>query len=115
MKLKVLVGHAAMAMVISLWAGGHGARINGPVLRRLQRRSARLEHLTPGWTVSSGTIDVVGPGDGFGLTCASGRCVDTDGSTGDAGIISNSFHSRAGQLYARFRLVWQSAGRLRHE
>lgn len=43
------------------------------------------------WTVTEGTVDVVSTG-GWGITCAggSGKCVDLDGSTGNAGTFSSN-------------------------
>lgn len=43
------------------------------------------------WTVSDGTVDVVSNG-GWGISCAggSGKCVDLDGSTGNAGVFSSN-------------------------
>lgn len=40
------------------------------------------------WTVSEGTVDVVASGD-YSIGCAGGdgKCVDLDGSTGNAGIL----------------------------
>jgi hypothetical protein len=55
-----------------------------------------------GLTVTSGTVDLVKSGD-FGITCAggSGACVDLDGSTNDAGLVSsNSFAFNAGERVA---------------
>lgn len=44
-----------------------------------------------GLTVTDGTVDLVKSGD-FGITCAggSGACVDLDGSTSDAGLVSSN-------------------------
>jgi hypothetical protein len=44
------------------------------------------------WTVSGGTVDVVANTNGWGITCAggNGKCVDLDGSTGNAGILTSS-------------------------
>lgn len=46
------------------------------------------------WTVSDGTVDVVSNG-GWGISCVggSGKCVDLDGSTGNAGILTSSLLS----------------------
>lgn len=45
------------------------------------------------WTISDGTIDVVGPSF-FGIACnGSTRCVDLDGSTGNAGRIETELLS----------------------
>jgi hypothetical protein len=53
-----------------------------------------------GWTVTDGTVDVVVTGT-FGLT-GSGRFVDLDGSTSDAGVLSRSFALTAGTTYTAF-------------
>lgn len=54
------------------------------------------------FTVESGSVDVVGSGDIFGLPCAGGssRCVDLDGSTNAGGTIisTNSFAYAANSL-----------------
>src|SRR5215469_8200682 len=46
------------------------------------------------WTVSNGTVDLVAIPNGFGIsTCpgaASGKCVDLDGSTSDAGVMTST-------------------------
>jgi len=53
------------------------------------------------WTVSDGTVDVVANSNGWGITCAggSGKCVDLDGSTGNAGTLSSSWLSLAAGTY----------------
>lgn len=52
------------------------------------------------WTVSNGTVDVVSNG-GWGISCAggSGKCVDLDGSTGNAGVFTSSLLSLAAGTY----------------
>ena len=52
------------------------------------------------WSVSNGTVDVVSNG-GWGITCAggSGKCVDLDGSTGNAGVFTSSLLSLAAGTY----------------
>lgn len=44
------------------------------------------------WTASEGTVDVVANSNGWGINCVggSGKCIDLDGSTGDAGKLSSS-------------------------
>ncbi len=44
------------------------------------------------WTVADGTVDVVANTNGWGITCAggSGKCIDLDGSTSNAGIFSSN-------------------------
>jgi hypothetical protein len=58
-----------------------------------------LNQVPTGWTVTDGTVDVVGPGL-FGELCGgTGRCVDLDGSTGNSGTLSFSVVLNAGWLY----------------
>lgn len=54
-----------------------------------------------GWTVTNGTVDVVGGAAGFGSLCSSGGsvCIDLDGSTRDAGELNRSFAGIAGTTY----------------
>lgn len=53
------------------------------------------------WTVSDGTVDVVANG-GWGIGCAgaSGKCVDLDGSTGNAGMLTSSLLSLGAGTYS---------------
>jgi len=51
-------------------------------------------NVTPtGWTVADGTVDVIN------FLCQSGQCVDLDGSTSDAGVLSRDFNLLGGVLY----------------
>ncbi len=50
------------------------------------------------WSVSAGTVDVIGPGF-FDLIPGSGNYIDLDGSTGQAGVLSKSFTGLANGLY----------------
>ena len=59
-----------------------------------------------GWTVTDGTVDIIGPG--FYSYCAvgQGKCIDLDGSTWNAGVLSKSFDLTAGVQYtASFELA----------
>jgi hypothetical protein len=53
------------------------------------------------WSVSGGSVDVVANTNGWGITCAggSGKCVDLDGSSGNAGILTSSLLSLAAGTY----------------
>jgi hypothetical protein len=65
--------------------------------------SSSLNYTTFGnWTVSEGTVDVVANSNGWGITCAggSGKCVDLDGSTGNAGILTSSLLSLGAGTYS---------------
>lgn len=58
-----------------------------------------LNQTPTGWSVSGGTVDVVG-GSTFGALCnGSGNCVDLDGSTGAAGVLSQSLNLVGGTSY----------------
>lgn len=64
------------------------------------------------WTVSNGTVDVVSNG-GWGITCAggSGKCVDLDGSTGNAGVLtSNALLLGAGSYTLTFDISGNQRG-----
>jgi len=52
------------------------------------------------WSVSNGTVDVVSNGD-YGISCAggSGKCVDLDGSTNNAGVLTSNLLSLAAGSY----------------
>lgn len=72
--------------------------------------SLALNTTPAGWTVSNGTVDVVGPGF-FGTVCGNGtRCVDMDGSTSNAGDMSRTFMATAGYSYL---LSWDMNGNSR--
>lgn len=65
-----------------------------------------------GWTVTAGTVDVVGPG-WWGQLCAAGggSCVDLDGSTSTGGTLVKSFNLTAGTTYkAYFDLAGNQRG-----
>jgi len=53
------------------------------------------------WSVSSGTVDVVSNG-GWGINCVgnTGKCVDLDGSTSNAGVFTSDSISLAAGLYS---------------
>jgi len=52
-----------------------------------------------GWTVTDGTVDTVGPGYFATLCRGTGTCIDLDGSTGNAGVLSMSFSLLDGVEY----------------
>lgn len=62
--------------------------------------SAYGSNVTPsGWTVANGSVETLGPGFYDGLCNGSGRCVDLDGSTNNAGELSRSFSLSGGVTY----------------
>ena len=63
-----------------------------------------------GWTVSDGTVDLIGTGF-FDLHPGNGNYVDLDGSTGNAGVLTQSLSLTAGVTYtASFSLGGSNRG-----
>lgn len=63
-----------------------------------------------GWTVSDGTVDLIGSGF-FDFYPGNGNYVDLDGSTGNAGVLSQSLSLTAGVTYtATFSLGGSQRG-----
>lgn len=52
-----------------------------------------------GWSVSGGTVDVIGAGGGFDLAPGNGHYIDLDGSTNNAGVFANAVSVVGGQTY----------------
>lgn len=59
---------------------------------------ANVTSFTGGWTVTDGTVDVVGPGY-FDFLPGHGRYVDLDGSTRDAGVFTKTLTLTGGTTY----------------
>ena len=65
-----------------------------------------LNAVPTGWSVSGGTVDIIGSPSFYDLIPGSGRYIDLDGSTGSAGLLSTSFSLAAGTTYlAEFDLA----------
>lgn len=71
----------------------------------------QLDTTLDNWTVSDGTIDVVGPGF-FDFYPGNGNYVDLDGSTGNAGTITTTtlFNLLAGTYTLNFQLGGSTRG-----
>jgi PEP-CTERM motif len=78
----VLVGAAIQAQAAVVFSDNFDASASG------------LNVVPTGWIVTDGTVDVVG-----GSFCQSGQCVDLDGSTGNAGVLSRTFSLDGGVEY----------------
>ncbi|MEI6708991.1 MAG: Ig-like domain-containing protein [Methylococcales bacterium] len=64
-----------------------------------------------GWTVSNGSVDLIGEPNYFNLLPGNGRYVDLDGTTGQAGIFSKSLNLTASTTYtAHFQLAGSHRG-----
>lgn len=60
------------------------------------------------WTVTNGTVDLIGQGGGFDLLPGNGRYVDLDGSSSQAGILTSSALSLSGGV--SYNLTFSLAG-----
>jgi hypothetical protein len=70
----------------------------------------QLNSAPAGWTVSNGTVDILGTGV-FGHLCLNGtQCIDMDGSTWNAGDLSRGFTAINGFVYT---LSWDMHGNRR--
>ena len=58
-----------------------------------------LNSTPAGWSVSSGTVDTIGPNSPFDFIPGNGMYIDLDGSTGNAGVLSKVFSLTAGTKY----------------
>lgn len=57
------------------------------------------------WDITDGTVDLIQNVNQWGISCASGNfCVDLDGSTDDAGVMSSKEGFAAGKYKVRFDL-----------
>ena len=64
-----------------------------------------------GWTVSNGTVDIIGVGGAWDLIPGNGNYVDLDGSTNQAGVLSKTLNLVAGTTYtATFDLAGNHRG-----
>jgi hypothetical protein len=69
-----------------------------------------LNAVPAGWTVSDGTVDIIGNGF-FDFYPGNGAFIDLDGSTNDAGALSHSFSLTGGVTYnASFTLGGSTRG-----
>jgi hypothetical protein len=70
--------------------------------------TAALNTTLTNFNVTAGTIDVVASGT-YGITC-SGNCVDLDGSTGDAGVVTSKTTFGPGNFKLSFDLSGNQRG-----
>lgn len=95
----VLTGFAVPVQSAPIFTDGFdaGLPINDP-----------LNVVPPGWTVTGGTVDHLANGNQWNIQCVgnTGGCVDLDGSSNDAGLMSNGDYAlQSGQTYALTAMV----------
>jgi len=89
MKTKILG-----LLVVGLLVGPIAASAATVFSDNFNASASGLNVAPTGWTVTDGTVDVVSGG-----FCVSGFCVDLDGSTSNAGVLSRSFSLVSGLEY----------------
>ena len=73
--------------------------------------SIGLNTVPAGWSVSNGTVDIIGVGSSWNFFPAYGRYVDLDGSNNDAGLLFNEFDLIGGISYSvSFELAGSQRG-----
>lgn len=101
--------HAGLcAFALSAFAGGAQAAVI--FNDNFDGNTLSLDAVPDGWTVSNGTVDIKGPGLSD-LYPGNGAYIDLDGSTHDAGVLSQSFSLTGGVMYnASFTLAGSTRG-----
>ena len=93
---RVFLAFVALTAVLALAQPAAAGLIFFDDFEAAGNQPPALNTAPAGWTVANGTVDMVGTGGGgFGHLCAGspspGTCVDLDGSTNDAGILTKDF------------------------
>ncbi len=102
--------HALVVALLSAFGAAHAATIFSD---NFDADTLALNQTTflGGWTVSAGTVDLIGQPNFFDLIPGNGRYVDLDGSTGNAGEFSKSLLLTGGVTYtASFQLAGSHRG-----
>lgn len=87
------------ALCASLIAGGAAAQAATIFADDFEGKATGSNLAPAGWTVTDGTVDTVGPGYHPTLCRGTGTCIDLDGSTGNAGVLSMPLSLLAGVEY----------------
>jgi PEP-CTERM motif/Protein of unknown function (DUF642) len=61
--------------------------------------SLGLDALPNGWSVSDGTVDIIGDGGVYDFIPGSGKYIDLDGSTANSGVLSRALGLGSGTTY----------------
>jgi hypothetical protein len=93
-----------LALVVA--AFGSAAQAQTIFSDNFDANALALNAVPTGWTVTNGTVDIIGDPNFFNFIPGSGRFIDLDGSTGDAGVLTRSLNLAAGTQYtASFQLA----------
>lgn len=92
--------NARHILALALLAGSAAAQANVTIFSdNFDANALSLNAVPTGWTVTAGTVDIIGNPGFFDMLPSSGRYIDLDGSSGDAGVLSKSFSLLAGTTY----------------
>lgn len=106
LKRTLTTGLCASA-IITYTSGAHAAVLFS---EDFDSNTTGLNAAPAGWTVSNGTVDIIGNGF-FDFYSGNGAYIDLDGSTSDAGELSRSFSLLGGVTYnASFTLGGSTRG-----
>lgn len=87
-------------LAVALLAGSAAAQANVTIFEdNFDANPLGLNVVPTGWTVTDGTVDIIGAVDYYDYLPGSGRYVDLDGSTANPGVLSKSFSLLAGTTY----------------
>lgn len=106
--LKRTVKACLCALALSTFTSGAQAAVL--FSDNFDSNATSLNVVPAGWTVSNGTVDIIGNGF-FDFYPGNGAYIDLDGSTNDAGALSQSFSLTGGVTYnASFTLGGSTRG-----
>lgn len=106
--LKHTVKACLCALALSAFTSGAQAAVL--FSDNFDSNATSLNVVPAGWTVSNGTVDIIGNGF-FDFYPGNGAYIDLDGSTNDAGALSQSFSLTGGVTYnASFTLGGSTRG-----
>jgi hypothetical protein len=92
--------NARHILALALLAGSAAAQANVTIFSdNFDANALNLNAVPTGWTVTAGTVDIIGNPGFFDMLPGSGRYIDLDGSTSNSGVLSKSFSLLAGTTY----------------
>jgi len=82
--------------ILALSAGAQAAPVFSD---NFDANAGELNAVPAGWTVTGGTVDIIGSGTNWDYIPGSGKFIDLDGSTNQPGLLARSFNTIAGMTY----------------
>ncbi len=112
MKLNTMNTCAVLGLFLATTFSSAGALASVEIFKDdFDDNSLGLAVVPSGWSVTDGSVDVIGAGGIYDLLPGNGLYLDLDGHTSNAGRLSRSFDLDAGVLYSlSFRLAGSQRG-----